>query len=800
MSNHNVTRTINTTGAEVMQGTGLVTVHCTRFVYSKKVRPAEVEALLAKKIIRRGGKATEVAQVVGRMVWSNVNSVGSNDMCTVNPSEENLNVSQSPKTYNVAVAVDSMADQNKVTAKVISSPGVSADDTATAEQVSTDDGSEIAAEVISSPEVMVEGHKDMGKAPIHRGSVNNVEVSSPGNEHDNFTPIYDVNNVGIVDKFVNSILHVSQFNGNIPDVDIEIFHKWHSQSEFNFGFVPLGSQVLPDIVQNNNSQGLNPLEMHAMVKATKKPNYMQARLPVNSQLKVDAWKRHLNGYWDEQLVHLIEYGFPLDFNRNCPLINETANHKSATDFPSDIDAYIEEELKYDALLGPFKQHPIPSGHCSPFMSRPKPNSDRRRVIVDLSWPLGASVNAGIDKTSYLGSAFSLTFPTVDHITTELTRLGRGALIFKVDVSRAFRHVKVDPGDYDLLGLQWRDVYVDTCVPFGTRHGSQIFQRLSDGVRFIMRQKGFQMIDYIDDYVGVGVPSVAWASYEALLALMAELGLTVSNKKLVSPATCVTCLGVMIDTVTGTIAIPPEKLATILSEVRQWLHRDVASKRQLQSILGLLLYVHKCVRPARVFLNRMLDLLRSAHGRQKIFLTPEFKRDLRWFAKFLPTYNGVSLYDHKPIGATLELDACLTGFGGHCGRYVYHLPIVRGFMKRSIVHLEMVNILIAIRLFKFLWKGRKTLIKCDNEAVVSVLKTGRTRDPYLAACGRNIWYESAMSDIDLQYTHIRGTDNKIADVLSRWQGTTEQISWLYSHIHQPIWLEVSLDMLNLHPEL
>ena len=237
-----------------------------------------------------------------------------------------------------------------------------------------------------------------------------------------------------------------------------------------------------------------------------------------------------------------------------------------------------------------------------------------------------------------------------------------------------------------------------------------------------------MIDYIDDYVGVGVPR---SSYEALLELMAQLGLTVSEKKLVPPSTCITCLGVMIDTVKGTIAIPPEKLTTILTDVRHWVRCDVASKHQLQSILGLLLYVHKCVKPARVFLNRMLDLLRSAHGRSKNFLMPEFKRDLRWFAKFLPTYNGVSLHDHKPIHATLELDACLTGFGGCCGCHVYHLPIVRGFMNWSIVHLEMVNILIAIRLFKPLWSTRKVLIKCDNEAVVSVLKTGKTRDPYLA---------------------------------------------------------------------
>ena len=114
------------------------------------------------------------------------------------------------------------------------------------------------------------------------------------------------------------------------------------------------------------------------------------------------------------------------------------------------------------------------------------------------------------------------------------------------------------------------------------------------------------------------PATMWVSYKALLALMAQLGLTVSKKKLVPPATCVTCLDVMIDTVQSTIAIPPEKLATILSEVRQWLHRDVASKRQLQSIFGLLLNVYKCVRPARVFLNRCWSCLDLLMGIKRFF--------------------------------------------------------------------------------------------------------------------------------------------------------------------------------------
>ena len=43
------------------------------------------------------------------------------------------------------------------------------------------------------------------------------------------------------------------------------------------------------------------------------------------------------------------------------------------------------------------------------MSPHKPDLDRSRIIIDLSWPLGASVKVGIDKTTYLESRFDLSF-------------------------------------------------------------------------------------------------------------------------------------------------------------------------------------------------------------------------------------------------------------------------------------------------------------------------------------------------------------------------------------------------------
>ena len=71
----------------------------------------------------------------------------------------------------------------------------------------------------------------------------------------------------------------------------------------------------------------------------------------------------------------------------------------------------------------------------------------------------------------------------------------------------------------------------------------------------MRQKGYRIIDCIDDYIGVALPSIASDTLDALVDIMSQFGLTISEKKLVSPSTQVVCLGVLIDSIKGTIQIP-----------------------------------------------------------------------------------------------------------------------------------------------------------------------------------------------------------------------------------------------------
>ena len=102
---------------------------------------------------------------------------------------------------------------------------------------------------------------------------------------------------------------------------------------------------------------------------------------------------------------------------------------------------------------------------------------------------------------------------------------------------------------------------------------------------------------------------------------------------------------------------------------------------------------------------------------------------------------------------------------------------------------MCNILVAIRVWGNVWKHQRILIKCDNQAVVSVLNSGKTQDLTLAGIARNIMMEISEQDIDLQVIHILGVENKVADLLSRWFITKNPGKALNNFVHNPMWMHL-----------
>ena len=342
--------------------------------------------------------------------------------------------------------------------------------------------------------------------------------------------LFDINHSGDTDKWLNVTVpkRVQALLDGQKVTNCALFSQWRKQSEFDFGFIPLSDFKAPPN-ENINNPPQSPLQVHHQIKSTGVLNFVLCRIPIESQLCMDEWQAVLKGYWDTQLIDLLRFGFPLDFNRNSSLKCDSRNHSLATDFPLDVEAYLKEEIEYGAILGPFVDCPISQCHKSQFMTREKPNSTHRHVIVDLSWPKGASVNTGVCKDSYLGTDFVLSLPTIDHITSRVRALGPGTHLYNIDISRAFRHIKIDPGDLDLLGMSWNDAtYIDTCLPLGSRHGSQIFQRVSDAVHHVMRQHSYAVVNYVDDFIGIAMLSIVRRSYVFLQDLLVHLGLDVSQ--------------------------------------------------------------------------------------------------------------------------------------------------------------------------------------------------------------------------------------------------------------------------------
>ena len=538
-----------------------------------------------------------------------------------------------------------------------------------------------------------------------------------------------------------------------------------------------------------------------VITSTGVPNYRGARIPLVSGLNIGAWETYLRDYPDPLLIEYLKFGFPMSILKNNVLNTTTVvNHHSATQFTQEVDEYFRKELDQRAILGPVSEVRSDMFHCSPLLTRPK-DVVKRRVIVNLSHPDGGSVNEFVDKFKFDHRPFTLKLISIDDIVKEILDL-HDPMLFKIDVARAFRNLRVDPVDVMKLGMSWGgQYYLSSAVVFGWKHGTASFQLVADAIAYIMAQEGCKVLAYVDDFLVVAERHMALAFYNRLSNLFTELGLPMNLDKRTPPAKSLTCLGISINIEANTLSIDNAKLVAIYEECIHVIGKKYLTKKSFQSLLGKLIYIHKCVAPARIFINRMLAVFRENANKKRIRLTEEFFQDLTWFLEFLPTFNGITyLVKTEVLGENyVYLDASLTGLGAIWNNRVYSTPTfsIPGFQLK-IVHLEMLNIVLALRTWGSYWQHHKIKIFCDNLAVVQVVKSSKTKDKFLAACIRNIWLISASNDIEIVIEHIEGKKNVLADLLSRLHSPAGVSNTLLTLLNQKYtWEKVNISKFDLN---
>ena len=400
---------------------------------------------------------------------------------------------------------------------------------------------------------------------------------------------------------------------------------------------------------------------------------------------------------------------------------------SAVAHPDVVSAFVTNEHRLNRILGPLPESVARLVQCNRLGVVPKGHTPGKwRLITDLSFPSGRSVNDGIDPT-----LCSLSYVSVDTVSAIVSALGTGSLLAMIDIEAAYRLVPVHPDDRPLLGLRWNgEVYCDAMLPFGLRSAAKIFNALADALEWTIRQKGATHIaHYLDDFVIVGAPDSSQCadSLNVVTSTCRELGVPLSTAKCEGPTTRLTFLGIELDTMAGTLRLPSDKLSRVQAVLQAWGDKKTCLRRELESLVGLLHHACKVVRPGRAFCRRMINLLSGAsRGHHRIRLGREFRADLAWWRMFVAQWNGIGLAPSVCVRSMPPLYTDASGSWG-CGvswnQHWFQLKWDERSQSLPITVKEMLPIVISAAIWGPQWRAAKQVACCcDNAAVVAALSS------------------------------------------------------------------------------
>jgi hypothetical protein len=224
-----------------------------------------------------------------------------------------------------------------------------------------------------------------------------------------------------------------------------------------------------------------------------------------------------------------------------------------------------------------------------------------------------------------------------------------------------------------------------------------------------------------------------------------------------------------------ISLPTDKLSVLKLTLPAWLKRRKCTKRELLSLIGILAFATKVVRPGRTFLRRLIDLSMTAKKlHHHIDLNTAARRDIRWWIEFLPTWNGhnIILDTQSSTSSTLKLytDASDIGvgiyFNGHWVSEQWPEFIKNDLCKYNIDFRELFGIYAAAVTFAGGLSGKQVIIHTDNLPITYAWHKGTSTSPLIMSLTRAILMTAAMNEFSISLQHIPGERNEEADALSR----------------------------------
>lgn len=473
------------------------------------------------------------------------------------------------------------------------------------------------------------------------------------------------------------------------------------------------------------------------------------------------------------LLNGFKHGFKINYEgqRNAC---EYRNLLSVIQNPIEAQKKLNNEISLGRMAGPFCHQPISNIRCSPIGLVPK-KTGGLRLITHLSHPPNNSINDFID-TFYT----KVTYSPFDNAVSIVKKLGKSALMAKMDIKSAFRLLKCNPGDFDLLGIKLgENYYIDKCMPMGCSISCATFEKFSTFLHWaVTRETNTENLDhYLDDFFFAGEANKNDCKLlmTAFANVCLRLGVPIADEKTVGPCTNIEYLGLTIDSDELLVTIPQDKINKLQDQLTSVLSKRKATLKEMQSLTGSLAFCTRALPSGRTFNRRLYGSFKPHHF---IRLTKGIREDLKMWQLFLQEFNGYSYIQDLEWESSSNLHLFTDSAGGKslgCGAY---LDGSWAFLRwpehwdktilSDITYLEIIPIALAICIWKTKFQNKKIIFNCDNMAVVSILNNKSSKNLRVMSLLRNIVYWTLMSNFQFKATHIFSIDNKIADALSRGQ--------------------------------
>ena len=471
------------------------------------------------------------------------------------------------------------------------------------------------------------------------------------------------------------------------------------------------------------------------------------------------------------LLNGLRHGFSITKQQHRISPAQCNNYRSAT--CPENRPYVEAQITREIALGRYLVTSTKPTIISALGAIPKSDKPHSfRLIHDASRPTLESLNSYARPDSF-------SFTTVD---SAIKLINPGDYLCKVDISEAYRHAGLHPNQYHMTGLQWQFTdnkrptwFYDTRLPFGASESVGCFHRITQSITRMMRLRSqCHVLCYVDDLFIVSKDRQACAkTKDILIQLLRDLGFTIKWEKVVGPSQKLQFLGISLDSVTGTMSIPHGKLTEIRDSASSWITNKKVTKRDLQSMVGKISWVAKCVKAIRPILRTLIDLQkRLKRPFHHIRLPKQTQLDIRYFVHWAAHFNGTVFFRsmEKPSPEnSVYTDASLTaGAAYHHGDFVYSywaadMPHIA---SETIYIKELCAIQLAFRRWCSNWKNRVVHLFTDNKGAEWALKRGLTRNESANNILKEIMWSAAWNNIELSVHYVSSKNNCIADALSR----------------------------------